>query len=92
MRPLTFGLLLLLTMLLCSCVSDQQRQDIHDNAQASYNAAASLPGNPPQAQGIEASQVAIGVAVGLPITVPPAPSAPPMAPAPATPAAAGIGK
>jgi hypothetical protein len=69
MRPFTFGLLLLLTMLLCSCqtMSDAKAQGIHDNAQASANAAASLPPSKQTAAIID-SQKAIAAAVGQPIT------------------------
>ena len=52
---------------LCSCTSDQQRADIQASAQTSYNAAVSLPPSP-QTLAIEANQVAIGNAVGMPIT------------------------
>ena len=52
------------------CVSDATRQDVSDLAQASYNAAASLPLTP-QAQAIKDAQQAIGDAMGHPIvTVP----------------------
>lgn len=65
MRLLALPLLLALG----GCVSDQARQDIANSAQASYNAAASLPASP-QAAAIEANQIAIGHAVGHDLAVP----------------------
>lgn len=67
---------------LAGCMSDQQRADVQTSAQVSYNAAESLPPSP-QTVAIEANQVAIGNAVGLPITQ--------ASPAPSTTAAAVAG-
>lgn len=60
--------LLPLLLPLAGCVSDQARQDIGNSAQASYNAAMSLPKSP-QTAAIEANQIAIGHAVGHDLAV-----------------------
>jgi hypothetical protein len=61
---------LFLILLMCGCVSDQTRQDIANSAQASYNAAASLPASP-ATSAIKVNQVAIGHAVGHDLQVVP---------------------
>lgn len=72
----------LAALALSGCVSDQTRQDIANSAEASYNAAASLPSSP-QRDAIEANQAAIAKAVGHPFATPsPAPVAPAGAPIP----------
>lgn len=62
---------ILCSVLLCLCgctqLSRDEAQGIHDNAQASANAAASLPPSKQTAAIID-SQKAIAAAVGLPIT------------------------
>ena len=63
-------LVLLLPILLlagCQTMSDAKAQGIHDNAQASANAAASLPPSKQTAAIID-SQKAIAAAVGQPLT------------------------
>lgn len=60
-------LLAILLLTGCQTLSDAQVQGIHNNAQASANAAASLPKSA-QTAGIIDSQKAIATAVGLPLT------------------------
>ena len=60
-------LLLLLPLAGCQTMSDAKAQGIHDNAQASANAAASLPPSKQTAAIID-SQKAIAAAVGQPLT------------------------
>ena len=54
---------------LTGCISDQERLNISASAQQIYSAAASLPSSFQQ-QAIEANAIAIGIAVGYPITIP----------------------
>lgn len=61
-------IMLAVLLTVSGCVSDQARADIGNSAQASYNAAASLPPSP-QAAAIKVNQVAIGHAVGHDLTV-----------------------
>jgi hypothetical protein len=74
-------------LMLTGCVSDQSRADISNSAQASYNAAAAeaLEADPArrlaETSAIEANQVAIAQAVGIPLNItatvnPAAPAAP----------------
>jgi len=61
------ALIAVLSLTGCQTITDAQAQGIHDNAQASANAAASLPPSKQTAK-IIASQKSIAEAVGQPIT------------------------
>jgi len=61
--------LLLTSLLLAGCVTDQTRQDIANSAECIANAAASLPISN-QTLAIHANAVAIAAAVGHPIAAP----------------------
>ena len=62
-----FLILAILPLCGCQTMSDAKAQGIHDNAQASANAAASLPPSKQTAAIID-SQKAIAAAVGQPLT------------------------
>ncbi len=68
----TIGLLLAASLGLSGCMSDQQRQDVHDSAQTTRNICGVFPRLTPEQQvgaldRIQKIQDAIGISVGMPL-------------------------